>query len=137
MLEGDAKNMAKKKSLQNTWVRMIGAILFATILIPMPAQALCTGPESCGILGGFLLSIITVPISILALILAIWPSTRKSLSVIAALPGGMVALTTYLVIIQGQRTDLVFIPLIHLALMILMIYLGRIKTQVSNVTIQP
>lgn len=137
MLEGDAKNMAKKKSLQNTWVRMIGAILFATILIPMPAQALCTGPESCGILGGFLLSIITVPISILALILAIWPSTRKSLSVIAALPGGMVALTTYLVIVQGQRTDLVFIPLIHLALMILMIYLGRIKTQVSNVTIQP
>ena len=131
------KNMAKKKSLQNTWVRMIGAILFATILIPMPAQALCTGPESCGILGGFLLSIITVPISILALILAIWPSTRKSLSVIAALPGGMVALTTYLVIVQGQRTDLVFIPLIHLALMILMIYLGRIKTQVSNVTIQP
>lgn len=49
----------------------------------------------------------------------------------------MVALTTYLVIVQGQRTDLVFIPLIHLALMILMIYLGRIKTQVSNVTIQP
>ena len=137
MLEADAKIMDKKKSLQNTWFRMIGAMLFATILIPMPAQALCTGPESCGILGGFFLSMITVPISILALFLAIWPSTRKSLPVIAALPGGMVALTTYLVILQGQRTDLVFIPLIHLGLMILMIYLGRIKTQVSNVTIQP
>ena len=137
MLEADAKIMDKKKSLQNTWFPMIGAMLFATILIPMPAQALCTGPESCGILGGFFLSMITVPISILALFLAIWPSTRKSLPVIAALPGGMVALTTYLVILQGQRTDLVFIPLIHLGLMILMIYLGRIKTQVSNVTIQP
>ena len=136
MLEADAKNMDKKKSLENPWFRMIGAVLFATILIPMPAQALCTGPESCGILGGFFLSMITVPISILALFLAIWPSTRKSLPVIAALPGGMVALTTYLVIVQGQRTDLVFLPLIHLALMILMIYLGRIKTQVSNVTIQ-
>lgn len=137
MLEADAKHMAKKNSLHNTWVRMIGAVLFATILIPMPAQALCTGPESCGILGGVLLSMITVPISILALFLAIWPSTRKSLPVIAALPGGMVALTTYLVIVQGQRTDLVFIPLIHLAMTILMIYLGRIETQPANLKIQP
>ena len=75
MIESAPKNMVKKNSFQNNWMRMSGAILFATLLIPTPAQAMCNGPESCGILGGFLLSILTVPISLMALFLAIWPAT--------------------------------------------------------------
>ena len=136
MVESAPKNMVKKKSFQNNWMRMSGAILFATLLIPTPAQALCNGSESCGILGGFLLSILTVPISLMALFLAIWPATRKSLQAIAALPGGMAALTTYL-IIQAQRLDLAFIPLIHLGLMALMIFLGRIDSKREETQIQP
>ncbi|MBT3452180.1 MAG: hypothetical protein HN444_02340 [Euryarchaeota archaeon] len=136
MVESAPKNMVKKKSFQNNWMRMSGAILFATLLIPTPAQALCNGSESCGILGGFLLSIITVPISLMALFLAIWPATRKSLQAIAALPGGMAALTTYL-IIQAQRLDLAFIPLIHIGLMALMIFLGRIDSKREETQIQP
>jgi hypothetical protein len=137
MVESAPKNMVKKKSFQNNWMRMSGAILFATLLIPTPAQALCNGSESCGILGGFLLSIITVPISLMALFLAIWPATRKSLQAIAALPGGMAALTTYLIIIQAKRLDLAFIPLIHLGLMALMIFLGRIDSKREETQIQP
>lgn len=136
MVESAPKNMVKKKSFQNNWMRMSGAILFATLLIPTPAQALCNGSESCGILGGFLLSILTVPISLMALFLAIWPATRKSLQAIAALPGGMAALTTYL-IIQAQRLDLAFIPLIHIGLMALMIFLGRIDSKREETQIQP
>jgi hypothetical protein len=60
------------------------------------------------------------------LFFAIWPKTRNLLQIFAALPGFMVIITGYLIILQGQRADLIFIPLIHLGIMILMIFLGRL-----------
>ena len=101
-------------------------IIFIIIFIPSPAQALCIGPESCGILGGIFLSMLTVPICVIALILAIWPVTRRILRIFAILPGLMIIVTGYLMVIQGQRFDLIFFPLIHMGIMFLMIYLGRL-----------
>lgn len=109
----------------NYSIKYFIAIFFLIIFIPSPAQALCIGPESCGILFGTFLSMLTVPICILALILAIWPVTRRILQVFAILPGLMGIVTGYLMVIQGQRFDLIFIPLIHISIMILMILLGR------------
>lgn len=112
-------------SIENISVKYLIPIFFIIILIPSPAQALCIGSESCGILGGIFLSMLTVPICILALILAIWPVTRRILQIFAILPGLMAIVTGYLMVIQGQRFDLIFIPLIHIGIMILMILLGR------------
>ena len=64
----------------------------------------------------------------LALFFAIWPKTRKAHQAIAVIPGLMAGLTTYLMVIQAQRMDLIFIPLIHLGIMVLMIFLGRINS---------
>ena len=105
---------------------LIFSVLFIIVFIPSQTQALCVGPESCGILGGFFLSMLTVPICIIMLFFAIWPKTRKLLQIFAALPGFMVIITGYLIVLQGQRADLIFIPLIHLGIMILMIFLGRL-----------
>ena len=112
-------------SKDNFSTKFLIPIIFIIIFIPSPAQALCIGPESCGILFGTFLSMLTVPICILALILAIWPVTRRILQVFAILPGLMGIVTGYLMVIQGQRFDLIFIPLIHISIMILMILLGR------------
>jgi hypothetical protein len=49
----------------------------------------------------------------------------------------MAALTTYLIIIQAQRLDLAFIPLIHIGLMALMIFLGRIDSKREETQVQP
>ena len=117
--------MGGLKSMGNYSIKYFIAIFFLIIFIPSPAQALCIGPESCGILFGTFLSMLTVPICILALILAIWPVTRRILQVFAILPGLMGIVTGYLMVIQGQRFDLIFIPLIHISIMILMILLGR------------
>jgi hypothetical protein len=113
------------KSIRYYSTKYLIPIFFIIIFIPSPVQALCIGPESCGILGGMFLSMLTVPICILALILAIWPVTRRLLQIFAILPGLMAILTGYLMVIQGQRFDLILIPLIHMGIMILMILLGR------------
>ena len=111
---------------RNTGIFFISIMLFI-IFIPSPAQGLCTNSESCGILGGVFLSMLTVPLCLIALIFAIWPKTRRSLLGFAILPGLMTMLTMYLIVIQAKRIDLIFIPLIHLALMAVMIGLGRLN----------
>ena len=117
--------MGQLKSIGNCSTKYLVPIFFIIIFIPSPAQALCIGPESCGILGGLFLSMLTVPICIIALILAIWPVTRRILQIFAILPGLMAIVTGHLMVIQGQRFDLIFIPLIHIGIMALMIFLGR------------
>ena len=120
-------------SKDNYSTKFLIPIIFIIIFIPTPAQALCIGPESCGILGGIFLSMLTVPICVIALILAIWPVTRRILLIFAILPGLMIIVTGYLMVIQGQRFDLIFIPLIHMGIMFLMIYLGRLgSSKLSN-----
>ena len=101
------------------------SFLILIIFFPSPVQGLCTGPEACGILGGTLLSILTIPICIIAFLFAIWPKTRKALQFFAILPGLMTLVTIYLFAIQADRFDLIFLPLIHFGIMILMIGIGR------------
>ena len=120
--------MSQQKPFESHWVKVLISILIFLVAVPIPAQALCVGPESCGILGGMFLSMLTVPVCMLSLFFAIWPKTRKALQAIAVLPGLMAGLTTYLMVIQAQRMDLIFIPLIHLGIMVLMIFLGRINS---------
>ena len=127
--------MQLESRYRNSGIYFISIFLFI-IFIPSPAQGLCTNSESCGILGGFFLSILTVPLCLIALIFAIWPKTRRSLLGFAIVPGLMATLTMYLIVIQAKRIDLIFIPLIHLALMVVMIGLGRLnplkETEVIN-----
>ena len=125
--------MNQQKSLESNWVKGVVSILFFLVVVPVPAQALCVDSESCGILGGIFLSMLTVPICLLALFFAIWPKTRKSLQAIAVLPGLMAGITLYLMVIQAQRIDLMLIPLIHLGIMALMIFLGRIGSSRKEV----
>ena len=125
--------MSHLKSMEQHSVVFLSSILFITIFIPTPAQALCLGPEACGIIVGTWLSMLTVPLCIAAFLFAIWPKTRTWLQIFAFLPGLMAILTGYLMVIQGQRFDLIFIPLIHMAIMVLMIGLGRLDyTDLSN-----
>jgi len=119
------KNMIQLESrYRNSGIYFISILLFI-IFIPSPAQGLCTNSESCGILGGLFLSMLTVPLCLIALIFAIWPKTRRTLLGFAILPGLMTMLTMYLIVIQAKRIDLIYIPLIHLVLMAVMIGLGR------------
>ena len=84
------------------------------------------GPEACGIIVGAWLSMLTVPLCIVAFLLAIWPRTRRWLQFVAVIPGGMAILTGYLMVIRVNRVDLLFIPLLHFALMIVMIGISRL-----------
>ena len=104
------------------------SILFFIIFIPNTAHGLCINAEACGILGGTLLSMVTVPLSLILLIFGFWKKTRRLLQVFAILPGFMSLLTGYLMVIQVNRFDLLFIPLIHILIAILMIGLGRLDT---------
>lgn len=104
------------------------SILFFIIFIPNTAHGLCINAEACGILGGTLLSMVTVPLCLILLIFGFWKKTRRLLQVFAILPGFMSLLTGYLMVIQVNRFDLLFIPLIHILIAILMIGLGRLDT---------
>jgi len=106
-------------------VVFLTSILLFVIFIPSPAQGLCISPEACGIIVGTWLSMLTVPLCIVAFLFAIWPKTRRWLQVFAVLPGVMAMLTGYLMVIRVNRVDLLFIPLIHFGLMIVMIGIGR------------
>jgi len=68
---------------------------------------------------------LTVPLCIVAFLFAFWPKTRRWLQVFAVLPGVMAILTGYLMVIRVNRVDLLFIPLIHFGIMIVMIGIGR------------
>ena len=99
--------------------------LLFVIFIPSPTQGLCIGPEACGIIAGTYLSMLTVPLCSVAFLFVWWPRTRRWLQVVAVIPGGMAILTFYLMVIRVNRVDLLYIPLIHFILMIVMIGIGR------------
>ena len=117
--------MGQLKPKERNPVVFLTSILLFVIFIPSPAQGLCIGPEACGIIAGTFLSMLTVPLCIVAFFFAIWPKTRRWLQVFAVLPGGMAILTGYLMVIRANRVDLLLIPLIHFGLMIVMIGIGR------------
>ena len=117
--------MGQLKPMERNPVVFLTSILLFVIFIPSPAQGLCIGPEACGIIAGTFLSMLTVPLCIVAFFFAIWPKTRRWLQVFAVLPGGMAILTGYLMVIRANRVDLLLIPLIHFGLMIVMIDIGR------------
>ena len=117
--------MGQLKPMDRYPVVFLTSILLFVIFIPSPAQGLCIGPEACGIIAGTFLSMLTVPLCIVAFLFAIWPKTRRWLQVFAVLPGVMAMLTGYLMVIRVNRVDLLFIPLIHFGLMIVMIGIGR------------
>ena len=117
--------MGQLKPMERYPVVFLTSILLFVIFIPSPAQGLCIGPEACGIIAGTFLSMLTVPLCIVAFLFAIWPKTRRWLQVFAVLPGGMAILTGYLMVIRVNRVDLLYIPLIHFGLMIVMIGIGR------------
>ncbi len=117
--------MGQLKPMERYPVVFLTSILLFVIFIPSPAQGLCIGPEACGIIAGTFLSMLTVPLCIVAFLFAIWPKTRRWLQVFAVLPGVMAMLTGYLMVIRVNRVDLLFIPLIHFGLMIVMIGIGR------------
>ena len=105
------------------------SVLLFIILIPTPVQGLCIGPEACGIIGATFLSMITIPICLLAFLLVFWPKTRRLLQGIAVLPGFMAILTGYLMVIRVNRFDLFYVPLIHVCLMTAMIIVGRLTSK--------
>ena len=117
--------MGQLKPMERYPVVFLTSILLFVIFIPSPAQGLCISPEACGIIAGTFLSMLTVPLCIVAFLFAIWPKTRRWLQVFAVLPGVMAMLTGYLMVIRVNRVDLLFIPLIHFGLMIVMIGIGR------------
>lgn len=119
------KDMSKGNSTKSNLAIFFTSILFFILFIPSPAQALCVGPKACGILGGGFLSMATIPVCILAFFFGIWAKTRPILQFFAVLPGFMTILTGYLMVLSPGRIDLIFVPLIHLGLMILMIVIGR------------
>jgi len=107
-------------------VVFITSILLIVIFIPSPVQGLCIGPESCGIIVGAWLSMLTVPLCSVAFLFVWWPRTRRWLQVVAVIPGGMAILTGYLMVIRVNRVDLLYVPLLHFVLMIVMIGIGRL-----------
>ena len=117
--------MGQLKPMERFPVVFLTSILLIVIFIPSSAQGLCISPEACGIIVGTWLSMLTVPLCIVAFLFAIWPKTRRWLQVFAVIPGGMAILTGYLMVIRVNRIDLLFIPLIHFGLMIVMIGIGR------------
>ena len=120
--------MGQLKPMDRYPVVFLTSILLFVIFIPSPAQGLCISPEACGIIVGTWLSMLTVPLCIVAFLFAIWPKTRRWLQVFAVLPGVMAILTVYLMVIRVNRVDLLFVPLLHFALMIVMIRISRLDS---------
>ena len=106
-------------------VVFLTSILLIVIFIPSPVQGLCINPEACGVIVGVWASMLTVPICLVLFAFAIWPKTRPWLEVLAVLPGFMAILTGYLMVFRVARFDLIWVPLIHAGLMIVMIRIGR------------
>ncbi|MBK64699.1 MAG: hypothetical protein CMB47_04155 [Euryarchaeota archaeon] len=123
--------MAKLYSQNHNSVVFTTVLIFI-VLIPTPAQGLCIGPEACGILGATFLSMVTIPICLIAFLLVFWPKTRRLLQGLAILPGFMAILTGYLMVIRVNRFDLFYVPLIHICLMIAMIIVGRLSFKKSE-----
>ena len=118
--------MSQLKPMGRFRVVFLTSILLIVIFIPSPAQGLCIGPEACGIIVGAWLSMLTVPLCSVAFLFVWWPRPRRWRQVVAVIPGGMAILTGYLMVIRVNRVDLLFIPLLHFALMIVMIGISRL-----------
>ena len=127
--------MDQLKPMERYPVVLLTSILLIVIFIPSPAQGLCINPEACGIIVGTWLSMLTVPLCIVAFLFAIWPKTRRWLQVFAVLPGGMAILTGYLMVIRVNSVDFLFIPLIHFGLMIVMIAIARFDRHKESIRI--
>ena len=117
--------MGQLKPMERYPVVFLTSILLIVIFIPSPVQGLCINPEACGVIVGVWASMLTVPICLVLFAFAIWPKTRPWLEVLAVLPGFMAILTGYLMVFRVARFDLIWIPLIHAGLMIVMIRIGR------------
>ena len=117
--------MGQLKPMERYPVVFLTSILLIVIFIPSPVQGLCINPEACGVIVGVWASMLTVPICLVLFAFAIWPKTRPWLEVLAVLPGFMAILTGYLMVFRVARFDLIWVPLIHAGLMIVMIRIGR------------
>ena len=117
--------MGQLKPMERYSVVFLTSIFLIVIFIPSPVQGLCKGPEACGVIVGTWVSMLTVPICLVLFAFAIWPKTRPWLEVLAVLPGFMAILTGYLMVFRVARFDLIWVPLIHAGLMIVMIRIGR------------
>ena len=117
--------MGELKPMESNPVVLLTSILLIVIFLPSPVQALCVGPEACGVILGVWTSMLTVPICLVLFTFAIWQKTRPWLEFLALLPGFMTILTGYLMVFRVARFDLIWIPLIHAVLMFVMVRIGR------------
>ena len=117
--------MGQLDAIERNGVVFLTSTLLIVIFFPSPVQGLCMGPEACGVVLGVWTSMLAVPICLVLFVFAIWQKTRPWLEVLALLPGFMTILTGYLMVFRVARFDLVWFPLIHAGLMIVMIRVGR------------
>ena len=122
----DNKNMAQLNPIERNTVVFLTSILLIVIFFPGPVQGLCMGPEACGVVLGVWTSMLSVPICLVLFVFGIWQKTRPWLEVLALLPGFMTVVTGYLMVFRVARFDLIWFPLVHAGLMILMIRVGRL-----------
>ena len=117
--------MGQQNPIEGNAVVFITSILLIVIFFPSSVQGLCIGPEACGVVLGFWTSMLTVPFCLVLFIFAIWQKTRPWLEVLALIPGFMTIFTGYIMVLRVARFDLIWFPLIHAGLMIVMIRVGR------------
>ena len=100
--------------------------LLGLAMVAVPAQALIAegNDEGAALLGAMLLSMLTVPVTFLLFLFAISPKTRPTLRIFAGLPGLMTVATLYLVLIAGQRPDMLWLPMFHAGLAGIMFWVG-------------
>ena len=100
--------------------------LLGLAMVAVPAQALIAegNDEGAALLGAMLLSMLTVPVTFLLFLFAISPKTRPTLGIFAGLPGLMTVATLYLVLIAGQRPDMLWLPMFHAGLAGIMFWVG-------------
>tara|TARA_B100000925_G_scaffold189829_2_gene143537 strand:- start:824 stop:1348 length:525 start_codon:yes stop_codon:yes gene_type:complete len=101
-------------------------LVIAAVTLAAPAQALIAegNDEGAALLGAMFLSMLTVPLTFLLFLFAISPKTRPILRIFAGLPGLMTVATLYLVLIAGQRPDMLWLPMFHAGLAGIMFWVG-------------
>ena len=109
--------------------RRIMLLLVVLVTMAVPAQALIAegNDEGAALLGAMFLSMLTVPLTFLLFLFAISPKTRPILRIFAGLPGLMTVATLYLVLIAGQRPDMLWLPMFHAGLAGIMFWVGGLS----------
>tara|TARA_B100000003_G_scaffold125800_1_gene112689 strand:- start:37 stop:471 length:435 start_codon:yes stop_codon:yes gene_type:complete len=104
-------------------------LLSALAAVAVPAQALIAegNDEGAALLGAMFLSMLTVPLTFLLFLFAISPKTRPTLRIFAGLPALMTVATLYLVLIAGQRPDMLWLPMFHAGLAGIMFWVGGLS----------